>query len=122
KARYQNGMLPQAMVFPDGARCSVLSWRDVAVEFVSWCSRSDRLPTIPFGGRQRGDRYFLNWTPVHKDQSPMRPGEATKQIRYGDRIIYMDAHRSGKDFLGSLCMMCQEIKLNPDSVTIVLKE
>ena len=71
---------------------------------VDWLGRHNRLPELPFRGQPGGNRYFLNSTPNHEAE-PMRPGY--KQLRFGERLAYLDAHRSAEDLVNRVYATCE---------------
>ena len=117
-AHVATGAKPAATILPDGTTVTTQSWRDIACELLTWLGNNKTLPTLPFQGGHRGNRYFLNTAASHKSE-PMHDGY--RGLELGGQHVYVDLHRSAIDILGRLVDVCRFVGVDPALVKIQLR-
>jgi len=61
---------------------------------------------------------FLNSVPFHPDGRRMQ----SREIRFGDKTVYMDANHSQSGFVGLLCRLYRSLRLDWAPVAEALRE
>jgi len=111
------GNAPVAIILPDGGSVSLKSWVDMAKEIVRWCAGYTGMPNLPFRGLEGGDRWFLNYTPVHANGKQM---DRHRIVQAGGRSICMDVNRSGRGFVKCLCALCEAASVPTSQIKVKL--
>jgi hypothetical protein len=113
------GFKPTAVVFPDGSRTALGSWRNLTCAVLSWLGDQKKVPPIPFRGGHGGHRYFLNTVPEHQS-GPMKEGH--RCLKLNGQEIYIDLHRSAVDLLGRIREVCTEVGVPLSSIVVQVTE
>lgn len=108
---------PLRLILPDDSSYMVGKWVEVSVKLVEWVAEISAIKT-PFQGRPRGNNYFINTTPSHKDGKPMI---AYKEILVGARLIYIDTNRSAKNKVCCLYDLCVECDIDPSDIKLEIR-
>ncbi len=107
---------PCRLTFPDGSSVGIKSWADMEEELVRWISKAEKLPSLPFCGRGSGNQYLLNDAPYHA-----LPGvrmQSFREVKLGDRSVFVSTHRSASDQVRVLHALCQAASVQPSAVLI----
>jgi hypothetical protein len=109
------GTRPVAVIFPDGGEVEVHHWNQVAVEVVNWLDRQKAVP-LPFAGRSRSRRWFLNSVPEHSDGKSFDVG-ATRRAGTPRRPICVDTMRSAGDLAHCLSRLAEACGVPARTIT-----
>jgi hypothetical protein len=111
------GRKPLSITMPDGTNAVTSTWREMAVEVVSWLAHRGKVPVLPFRGGSRGDRYFLNTTPHHRTGVEFKE---RRVVRAGDVVVYVHVHRSARDLIGRICDVCEAVGESAEAFKVAL--
>ncbi len=112
-----NGGTPDILIFPDGTKNPVFTWREVAMGVVEWLFVRGKTPNFPYSEQKHGKRFFINTTP----HFGVTDRHEHKSIEVQGQTYYIHVNRSRTDFMRCLIALCEEVGESPDGFRVALK-